>query len=180
MVLPQLIIMFPKYDSTQRSELLEIQIPANSTATRFNIPDQPQLRTDSTQDVVVQAIESYTIVDLALSPNNVPVVSSANFKQTYLVLYVDGEESIFRMPLTDFHVLSNGTDAFRYKMLILDNRRVDWTKSYFLTPAAYGGGVFATFSFLLNVHYRKLPPGTMGKVNQIEYLNYCRLQVPTS
>jgi hypothetical protein len=178
MVCPKFFFMFPKYDACKRFELLEIQIPANSTATRFPVPDQPQLRSDQTQDVITQSMQVYNVTDVPLSPNNVAVVSGANMKQTYLVLYIDGEESIFRIPLTDLHITNNLADPYQWEMDLFDNLQVDWSKSYFLTPAAYGGGAFATFSFLVGVRYRKLPPGTMGKIKQIEYVNYCKIQPP--
>lgn len=175
--------MYPEFKATERYEMIETNIPANSGATRFNFADQPQLRTDQSQDVIIQGLEVFDVVDVPLSPNNVAVVSSANLKQTYIVLYVDGEESIYRIPLTKLKVANNfagpynaatandsGTVAFR-------NLQVDWTKSYFFTPAAYAAGVFATFSFLLGVTYKKLPPSTMGKLKQNEYVGYCNIKV---
>jgi hypothetical protein len=172
--------MYPKYDACKRYELIETQISANNTATRFQFNDQPQLRTDQTQDVAIQSMQVYDVTDMTLSPNNVAVVTAAFMKQTYLVFYIDGEESIYRIPLVDLHVTSNGTDPFQYEMDLFDNLQIDWTKSYFFTPTAYGGGAFATFSFLLGVRYIKLPPGTLGKIKQIQYNNYCKLQVPTN
>lgn len=171
--------MFPKYDACKRYELIETQIPANSTATRFQFNDQPQLRTDQTQDVVIQALQIYDLTDVTLSPNNVAVSTAAFMKLTFLVLYIDGEESIYRIPLVDIHITSNGADPFQYELDLFDNLMMDWTKSYFFTPTPYAAGTFATFSFLLGVRYRKLPPGTMGKLKQIEYENYMRLQPST-
>lgn len=158
--------------------MIETQIPANSTATRFQFNDQPQLRTDQTQDVVIQSMQIYDITDVPLSPNNVAVSTAAFMRQTYLVMYIDGEESIYRIPLVDMHITSNGTDPFQYEMDLFDNLLIDWTKSYFFTPAPYAAGVFATFSFLLGVRYRKLPPGTAGKLKMLEYINYLNIKVP--
>lgn len=168
--------MFPKYDACKRYEMIETQIPANSTATRFNFADQPQLRTDASQDVAIQTMQVYDITDVPLSPNNVAVSTAAFMKQTYLILYVDGEESIYRIPLVDIHITSNGADPFQYEMDLFDNLIIDWTKSYFFTPAAYGAGVFATFSFLLGIRYKKLPAGTLAALKAVEYNNYMKIK----
>lgn len=172
--------MFPEFKATKRYEMIETQIPANSTATRFNFNDQPQLRTDASQDVIIQGMEVFTVVDVSLSPNNVAVIPAVNAIQTYLVLYVDGEESIYRIPFYQIHRVNNLANPFVTIDQVapsLDNLLVDWTKSYWFTPTPYGGGVFATFSILLGVHYKKLPPGTIGKIKQNEYANYCNIKV---
>lgn len=168
--------MFPRFEATKRYEQIETQIQANNTATRFNFFDQPQLRTDQTRDVIIQGIETFDITDVALSPNNVAVITAAFMKQTYVVLYVDGEESIYRIPLTQLHRVNNFTDPFVFSgdnAPRFENIMIDWTKSYLFTPTPYGGGVFTTFSVLLGVHYKILPPGTMAKIKQNEYNTYC-------
>lgn len=172
--------MYPSYDATDRYELIETQIPANSTATRFNFGDQPQLRTDQTQDVIVQGLETFTITDIPLSPNGVALPTAVELKSTYLVLYVNGEESIFRVPLVKLHTINNFADAFNNGEADtprFENLLVDWTKSYLFVPAPYGAGVFTTFSFLLGVVYKKLPPGTIGKIRQNQYVGYCNIKL---
>jgi hypothetical protein len=172
--------MYPAFDAVDRYELIEQQIPANSTATRFNFNDQPQLRTDQTQDVIIQGLEAFTITDIPLSPNNVALPTAAELKTTYLVLYVNGEESIFRVPLVKLHTVNNFADAFNnaeYCDPRFENLLVDWTKSYLFTPAAYGAGVFTTFSFLIGVSYKKLPPGTIGKIRQNQYVAYVNMKL---
>lgn len=165
--------MFPQFSATKRFELIEVQIPATSTATKFNIPDQPQLRTDQDADIIIQAIETYDILSVPLSPNNVAVVTSADLLQTYITLYIDGEESIYRVPLVSMKRILNETTGGAvqpsvFEIFKLRNLKVDWTKSYFFTPVAYAGGANATFSFLLGVHYYKLPPGTMKDIEDKE------------
>lgn len=162
--------MYPQFNATRRYEMLEIQIPANSTATRFNIPDQPQLRTDQDADIIIQGIETFDIGGVTLSPNNLAVASTANLLQTYLTLYVEGEESLYRIPLIQLKRIANetATSPYQWTLQKLKNVQVDWTKSYFFTPAAYGAGIFTTFSFLLGIHYEKLPPGTMAVIRAKE------------
>jgi hypothetical protein len=172
--------MFPRFHATKRYELLEIQIPANSTQTRFNIPDQPQLRTDQDADVIIQAIESFTIIDVTPSPNNIPVVSAAFALQTYLTLYVDGEESIYRIPLLQLRRMGidGSVTPSVFELGKFKNLQVDWTKSYFSTGTPYAAGVFATFSFLLGVHYYKLPPGVAENIKKAEEFNFTNVRVP--
>ena len=168
--------MFPAFDATKRYELLEIQIPAASTATRFNIPDQPQLRTDQDADIIIQAIETFDIFGIPLSPNAIALPTDAQLQQTYLVLYVEGEESIYRVPLLSLKRIANEINAvpqnapFVYDLFKFRNIQVDWTKSYFFTPTPYSTVDVpnTTFSFLLGVHYFKLPPGTMALVEAKE------------
>jgi hypothetical protein len=168
--------MFPKFEATRRYEQIETQVQANSTITRIPFNDQPQLRTDQTRDVIIQGLETFTVTDVTLSPNNIAVVTAAFLKQTYLVLYVDNEESIYRIPMLQLHRISNLADPFIFSGEMppkFENIFVDWTKSYFFTPTPYAGGVFATFSFLLGVHYKILPPGTAAKIRMNEYNLYC-------
>lgn len=175
--------MFPRFHATKRYELLEIQIPANSTQTKFNIPDQPQLRTDQDADVIIQAISVYDILGVNPSPNNVVVASLAQIIQTYLTLYVDGEESIYRIPLNALHIMAGeagaGAAPFVWELFKFKNLQVDWTKSYFSTGTPYTPlGAFATFSFLLGVHYYKLPPGTAENIKKAEEFNFTNVRVP--
>lgn len=172
--------MYPAFEATDRYEMIEVNIPANSTATRFNVPDQPQLRTDQTMDVVVQGIETFTLTDIPLSPNGVSLPSIAELKQTFLVLYVNGEESIFRIPLLKLHTINNFAEPFNnaeFDTPRFENLLVDWAKSYFFVPTPYGAGVFTTFSFLLGIVYKKLPPGTIGKIRQNTYVGYMNIQL---
>jgi hypothetical protein len=172
--------MFPRFHATARYELIEVQVPANLTQTRFNVPDQPQLRTDQDADIIIQAIETFDVLAVSLSPNNVAVIPVAFMLQTFLILYVMGEESTYRVPLNQLIRIAGrgGTGVpapFNYELQKLKNLQVDWTKSYFMTATPFAGGTFPTFSFLLGVHYDKLPPGTMAGIRQAEYNNYCNV-----
>lgn len=170
--------MYPRFHATARFDLLEINIPANSTANKFPIPDQPQLRSDEDQDTIIQAIETYTIFDVPLSPNAVALPTDVQLQQTYLTLYILGEESIYRIPLVNLHNVAGTVNAggnpipFKFDLAKFKNVQVDWTKSYFSVPVNFGA-VFATFSFVLGVHYVWLPPGTMSKIRQVEEQQFC-------
>jgi hypothetical protein len=170
--------MYPAFEATDRYEMIETQIPALASGTRFNFNDQPQLRTDQTQDVVIQGLETFTVTDVPLSPNAIALPTKAQLIATYLVLYVNGEESIYRIPLVKLHTINNLADPFNNAESDtprFENLLVDWTKSYLFTPAAYGNAT--TFSFLLGVVYKKLPPGTIGKIRQNQYVGYMNMKL---
>src|ERR1700730_563156 len=169
--------MFPRFHATKRYELLEIQVPALTTKAKFIIPDQPQLRSDQDADIIIQAIETYNILDLSPSPTNNPVVSAAFMLQTYLVLYIEGEESVSQWPLNSLHRVNDGT-PFVFELPKLKNLQVDWAKSYFASGMQYAAGANAAFSFLLGVHYYKLPPGTAENIKKAEEMNFTNVRVP--
>jgi hypothetical protein len=174
--------MFPRFHATTRYELIEIPVLAGvagalNNLTKFNVPDQPQLRTDQDADIIIQAIETFDILGISLSPNNNPVASTAVLLQTYLTLYIQGEESVYRVPLNQIKRINSEGAAVPYQrdLQAFKNIQVDWTKSYFSTPTPYTAGIFPAFSFLLGVHYMKLPPKTMEKIAQMEYNNFCNI-----
>jgi len=55
-----------------RHELIEVLIPANATATKFMIPDQPNLR-----NMKIMGVEAYTIDVTPASPLSGPSPSTS-------------------------------------------------------------------------------------------------------
>lgn len=170
--------MYPRFHATKRFDLLEIPIPgvSSSTSTKFPIPDQPQLRTDQDADVVIQAIETWTVADVPLGPLNIPLPTLAQLGITYLTLYVNEEESLYRIPLVQLHRTfaqagtTPATEPAVFQLQAFKNIRVDWTKSYFTVPVAYGSppGTFTPFEIMLGVHYYKLPAGASFNIDAVE------------
>jgi hypothetical protein len=146
----------------KRYEMIELVIPAGSTASRFNFPDIPQLRSDKTKDIVVRAIESFSVLAIPVNYNGNPVASAAQLQESALTLYVEGEESIFRMPLVKLvNVYNSGaTNFFTSEQNQYENLMVDWTKSYVTTPTPYNNE--AQFAFIFGIVYQRLLPGTMN------------------
>ena len=173
--------MYPRFAATKRYDLIEVNIPANSTQTKFPIPDQPSLRNDENRDCIIQALEIFTSFDVNPSPNNVAVSTDAQILQTYLTLYIGSEESIYRVPLTQLHNMAGSVNAggnpipFQFEKQKFKNLMVMWDKCYFSTPVNYGA-IFATFSFLIGVHYMYLPTGTMTNINKVEDQQFCNVQ----
>lgn len=150
----------------KRFEMVELVIQANSTATKFNFPDIPQLRSDVTKDIVIRAIETYSVDSVTNDFNGNPPTTMANLLKSSLTLFVGGEESIFRIPLVKLlNVFNSGATIFYTQELNqFENLQVDWTKSYVSTPTGYANG--AAFSFVFGIAYQRLKPGTMLALNQ--------------
>lgn len=145
----------------RRSESVELVIPALATQTRFNFPDIPQLRADTDKDILVRALEVFTAEDMPVDFNNNPLLTFAQLQQGTLTLYVEGEESIFRMPLIKLHNVQGSTNGSTFEVRQFQNLRVDWTKSYLYFPVPLANAVQQ--AFIMDVSYLRLFPGTMAK-----------------
>ena len=147
----------------KRYELVELVIPANSTGTRFPYPDIPQLRDDTTQDIVIMGLETFSVDAMPLSPNGNPVATMADLQNSFLILYIDGEESMRQIPLVRmqpiWESLNTGLLQGVLKELDVENLRVDWNKSYIQAAAPYAAGANPQFSIMLGVWYKKLRSG---------------------
>jgi hypothetical protein len=172
--------MYPKLDGTSRFDMVEVTIPNSFTGAYQKFNDQPQLRSDQDFDIVIQAIETYTIFDLALSQTGLVMPTEAQLIATSLILYVDGEESIFQMALSQLHRIvctdgANNVIPHVRDLQLFDNIQVSWEKCKLFNPANNGwntGGA-GQFSFQFGIHYKRLPAGTMAKINNIRDANYC-------
>lgn len=177
--------MFPNYKGIMRYDQVEVTIPNNYTSTSMKFPDQPQLRSDQDYDIIIMAIESFTQFDQALSQSGLTMPTVAQLVATSLTLYIDGEESVFQVPLVQLHrcIAVDGAGAIIPHVRDLqtfNNVQVSWEKCLLNNPAANGWatGGSGQFSFQFGVHYMRLPPGTMLKLQRIRDANYCNLQVP--
>jgi hypothetical protein len=178
--------MFPRFHATKRYELIEVNIPANFTATKMTIPDQPQLRSgsDGKNDVIIQGIETFDSLGISLSPSNIAVATAANVLQTFLTLYNDGDLSISNVPLNQIKrtAAEGAAVPYTWELQRLKNLEIQWEKSFVSSAVAWGAGtppVFTTFSFLFGIHYMKLPLGTIDQINKAEIANFCAIKVPT-
>ena len=151
-----------------RWEQHSLNIPANSTAGQFNIGDIPQLRSDTEKDIAIRAIEFFYVDLIPADPNGVPLATLAILQQSFLTLYVESEESTFRIPLIKLiaQYSNQVTPAiWQNETINFANLKVDWTKSYISTPTNYGNAAIFAFSF--GVSYLRLPYGTIAKMQKI-------------
>lgn len=147
----------------KRFELVELVIPANSTGTKFQYPDIPQLRDDPTQDIIIRSLRTYIEESMPFSPQGNPVATSAQVTNSFLVLYVENEESVHQIPLGQLNTLFGTGGPVQFEETEMQDLKVDWNKSYIqmaVAPTPSGGPANTQFSIMLGVGYKKLPPGT--------------------
>jgi hypothetical protein len=159
----------------KRYELVELIIPAGSTGTRFPYPDIPQLRNDSTQDIIICGLETFSVDELPLTANGNPVATFAQLQNAFLTLYVASEESVRQVPLIRMNPLRQaaaaGVTFNAIDKLNLEYLQIDWNKTYIQAATPFGTILApnAQFSILLGVWYKKLLNGawaTMTKNQQ--------------
>ena len=150
-----------------RYEAIELVIPANSGQSRFNFLDIPQLRSDVTKDIIVHGIKTFSIVEKPIDYNGNAVASVLQIQNAELTLYVDGDESIFRIPLTELMNGQNFANTFFSQQIPdeFDNLMIDWTKSYITADVPFNlAGANTQFSFLFGISYKRFAPGTMARI----------------
>ncbi len=137
----------------KRYEQIELVIPTGAP-TKVMFADLPNLRNQTDQNVIVKDIEIFTATVMPTSPNGVTVSPIAEMKKAVLVLYNNGEESIFRVPLLKFNRTNDFANPFQEQFDSFDDlRNVDWSKSYVLFSSAPAN---TPYVFLLGVSYLKL------------------------
>lgn len=143
-----------------RFQLIEIPVPANGLGIgqRLFIPDQPQLRTQTNQIIIIQALEAYDNITNPSTPSGADTVTVANLGVSYLVLNVFGTETMQYIPFTDLiNIQTTDTSvqrAFTNIPKALNNiTKVDWTKSFIQVGDTVAAGV----SYMIGVEYISLP-----------------------
>lgn len=160
----------------KRYELVELVIPAASTGTRFPYPDIPQLRDDTTQDIIICGLEAFPVDALPLAPSGNAVMTFAQMQNSFLTLYVEGEESVRQLPLIRLNPMrqasGTGTTLNVVERLPVEYLKVDWNKTYIQAAAPFGtvGAPNTQFSIMVGVWYKKLPPGSwkVMTANQVQ------------
>lgn len=146
--------------------MVELLIPANSSASKFEYPDIPQLRDDTTQDIIICGFQIYSIENCPRSPSGGTVATTAQLLNLFLTLYIEGEESVMQWPVINFQNIfgptTTGTSQQTFLRQQVEYLKVDWNKSYYSVGAPYGNN--NAFSVLLSVYYKKLPPGTWDQM----------------
>lgn len=150
-----------------RYEAVELLIPANAGQTRFNFLDIPQLRSDVTKDIIVQGIKAFNITEKPIDFNGNAVATMLQCQNAELTLYIDGEESIFRIPITELMNSQNFAATFFSQIIPdeFDNLMIDWTKSYITADVPFNlTGANTAFAFLFGISYKRYAPGTMARI----------------
>lgn len=124
---------------TQKFEFVEVVIPVGATATRYNFPDLPKLRYTA-----LQAMESYFVSDITITPTGNTPIAVADAQQGFLVLYADERQDLYRIPLITLHRTQNSAnDPFVRSLFEFVGQKVTWDKCYveFNTAPANPGSI---------------------------------------
>jgi hypothetical protein len=150
----------------KRYELVEIVVQGGSSGgNKILIGDIEDLRNDSTQDIIIQGIEVFSIESMPLSPQGNPVATTADLQNMFLTLYINNEESIENLPMIRLNNMfgpAAGTMFQQFERTYLENLMVSWFKSFFFLAAPFATGT--TFSIVFGVTYKKLLPGAWAKI----------------
>jgi hypothetical protein len=134
----------------KRYEMIELGaasggIPTGQTG-RFNFLDQPQLRNQPNQVIIIRDIEIFPVTSYAASQytNGVVGLPIAEIAKVVLVLYINGEESVKYIPLAKLNHIQDATPAvFQQALQGFDNlSNVDWDKSYVQYNSASANGPY--------------------------------------
>ena len=127
----------------KRFESIEVQIPLNSSNTRYYFPDAPQLR-----NAMINFLQLYTPGTLSATPNTgSTMVTEADLKKSFITLYSGDLQLIYNAPLLTFNSIISGASPNPYSNQCpdIDNMVISWTKSYIslATPPATTGCAYA-------------------------------------
>ena len=138
-----------------KSQLIELIVPAASTATKIQFPDQPYLRNKQ-----ILGIELIVNGDMDASPSNRVPLSLNEYQRSYLTLYLNDVtvpnaigEWIQNVPFVLLHRIQNtATDPFVREPYNLAGQVIYWEKCFvnFATALAPATDV----SILLNVYFK--------------------------
>lgn len=132
-------------------ELIEVQVPGvavtGQTQTLWNFPDLPKLRYVSTQAITV-----YTAGTISASPSNFTPVTTAILQKSYLVLYTNERQDLYRVPLLELNRFqNNANDPFVRQLWELPGSKITWDKSYIQIANAPANTT--NLAFVLGVYY---------------------------
>ena len=126
----------------KRFQAVEINVPSGSTLTRFQFPDQPQLR-----NAKIQGIQVYTPTAITKTPlSGATPTTLADLKQSFLTLYQGDLQILYRLPLLALNNIQDLTSPHVWELPEMNDIDISWTKSSITTSTALGTtGV--TYSF---------------------------------
>lgn len=132
-------------------ELVEIQVPgvavSGQTQTLWNFPDLPKLRYTA-----LQAMTVYTAGTITASPSNFTPVTTAILQKSYLVLYANDRQDLYRIPLLEMNRFQNAAnDPFVRQLYEFPGQKVTWDKSYIQIANAPGNTT--NLAFVFGIYY---------------------------
>jgi hypothetical protein len=139
-----------------KSELIQINIEAASTSTKFFFPDNAVIRTTPLQKVKTKGLEFFPFEAVPAAPDQSAVLPIAALQQGFCTLYVnDGE--FYTIPLVRMVTISDGSYPFIFDLAALADLDVNYAKSFVFFPTA--PAPVAASALLLCVYYEYYAPG---------------------
>ena len=126
----------------KRFQAVEINVPSGSTLTRFQFPDQPQLR-----NAKIQGIQVYTPTAITKTPlSGATPTTLADLKQSFLTLYQGDLQILYQLPVLAFNNIQDLTSPSVWELPEMNDIDISWTKSYISTATALAT-TSVTYSF---------------------------------
>jgi len=134
----------------KKFEFVEIQVPGvavtGQSGTVWSFPDLPKLRYTS-----LLALSIYTPSNLTVTPAGNTPITVAIIQKSYLVLYAEDRQDLYRIPLTDLNRTQASTDPFVRQLYEFSGQQVTWDKSYVQIGSAPANTT--NLSFCFGIHY---------------------------
>lgn len=134
-------------------ELVELLVPGvavtGQTNTQWSFPDLPKLRYTS-----LLAMETFGVDTVTASPNNVACPTAAILQKSYLVLYANERQDLYRIPLVSLvrtQATTGASTPFVRALYEFQGQKVTWDKSFISIASAPANT--ANFSFIFGVYY---------------------------
>lgn len=151
---------------------VELPVPFGFGGGKVNFTDTQtaMMRSDADKDVVIYSITSYHSGSLPLTVNGNPVATEAQLANTFLTLYILGNEQLKQFSMRRFLNQQNAAagDFNAREYFNTAPLRIDWTNSFieFATP---GTDETDAYSFVFEFEYEWLPPGSIAKYIQLKH-----------
>jgi hypothetical protein len=100
------------------------------------------------------ALETFAVDTLTVSPNNVALPTAAILQKSYLVLYSNERQDLFRIPLISLartQATSTPSAPFVRSLPEFSGQKITWDKSYITIASAPANTT--NFSFCFGVYY---------------------------
>lgn len=136
-----------------RHELVEIVIPANSTLSRFNFPDIPNLR--NSHILGLQVYNRTQVTNSVISQNSLVAEATVQTKSFITLVNYGGKEFLKQAPALVFNTLQSdsGTSTNQHEVDFKSfvGQKVNWPKSYVEFTAT--ASTSSDTSYLVSVYY---------------------------
>jgi hypothetical protein len=131
-------------------ELITIVVQAGDTRQEYYFPDLPNLR-----NAHVQTISVYNEATVTTDPNNIATMTTADVRQSFLVLNINDKEDV-KIPMgTLCNLKYQGSPIYNTAnqngYMPFAGQIITWPKSYVKFPNGHDAG---QFSIVLGVFYK--------------------------